>query len=212
MSSEQNVSDVTDSNSVENQQDQSQNPSGTDVVKYSTFSKVLGEKKAMQEKYNLAMEKLAQLENDKLSAEGKKDELLKNLSKERDELKQKFTGAVQTFARQVTGSHVKSLASQMGCIDADAVTALYQSKIDSVETDDNFNPNSEQLKAILESARTEKPYLFQKASPKIDTTVSTGGQTEGKKKDYSKMTPDELKKEIERIDKLEGKTANFLNL
>lgn len=212
---QQNLSEGEDQNSSDGQNQSNSDASGKsksdDQVRYSTYQKVLSEKKSMQEKYNQMMDKLAQLENDKLSAEGKKDELIKRLTDERDSFKQKLTGSVKAFARQITSGQVKQLATQMGCVDADAVLALYQDKIEEVETDDNFNLSQEAVKEVLEQARVQRPYLFQKASPKLDTGSSGGtGDIKDKKKDFFKMTKEEIQKEIERIDTIEGKTKNFM--
>jgi hypothetical protein len=214
MSVDQNLSEEMDQNSSDgsNQNDNSSNASGKqtldDKVKYSTYQKVLAEKKSMQEKYQSMTDKLAQMENEKLSAEGKKDELIKRLTEERDGFKQKLTGSVKAFARQITSGQVKQLATQMGCVDSDAILALYQDKIDAVETDDNFNLSTDAVKAVLEEAKQQKPYLFQKASPKLDTGANAGaGDIKEKAKDYSKMSADELKKEIDKIDKLEGRSS-----
>lgn len=177
---------------MESRQDQASGGS-QDTVKYDTYKRTLGEAKKYKSQLEELQERLSSLEQEKLQAEGNKDELIESLKKEVNQWKGKATKAVSSFARSKVHEAMMREASKAGCQDPELVLRAYASDIDEIDFDDQFNPDVDQLKTTLERVRQERPYLFGKEAPKIGShQVKTGSVSSDNKKPVSKMTEEEL--------------------
>lgn len=171
----------------------SQQETESDVVKYETYKRTLSEAKRAKSELEQLKERLSQLEQEKLSAEGNKDQLIDSLKGERDQLKQKLTTAVGSFARSKVNEVLISEMAKAGCQDAELVLRAYEQEISDVEFDEKFNPNRDQVKAFVESIKSERPYLFGKQGPKLaGHQPRTDVETEKAMKPLSKLSQEEL--------------------
>ncbi len=173
-----------------------QGASGTDgskTVAYDTYKKTVTEAKAAKAKLKELEDKLANAENDKLGAEGKKDELIAKLRGDLDKATKSQKDTLNSFVYSSLDSQVRAEAERLGCVDADAVSKLVD--LSDVEVDTKtFKADKEKLTEVLEDLKKSKPYLFNKAGPKINTKMP-GGKfvVDGSKtKKLSELTKDEI--------------------
>lgn len=183
------VSDV----GVEGQQTES-SASETNSVKYDTYKRTVGEAKKYKSQVDELRQKLTQFEQGQLQAEGKKDELIDNLRKQNSELNSKLSKAVGNFAKSKVYETMLKEASKLGCQDPDLVLKAYADELETIDFDDSFNPDTEQIRATLTKVREERPYLFSKEAPKIANhqikTQSVSGETG--KKSLKELKTDDL--------------------
>lgn len=165
-----------------------------DTVKYETYKKTLGEAKKYKSQLEELQDRLSSLEQEKLQAEGNKEELIESLKKEVNQWKGKATKAVSSFAKSKVHEAMMREASKAGCQDPELVLRAYAQDLDEIDFDDQFNPDLDQLKTTLERVRQERPYLFGKEAPKIGShQVKTSTvSSDGTRKPVSKMTEEEL--------------------
>ena len=83
-------------------------------VSYENHKRVLGQKKNLQDKFDSLQSEMNTLNESKLVAEGKKDELIDSLQKKAREYEDKYKGAVGTFAYNTISSTFETEASKMG--------------------------------------------------------------------------------------------------
>jgi hypothetical protein len=136
-----------------------------DSVSYDSHKKLLGEKKKIQAAHEEALKRLQSLEQEKLEAEGKKDELLSNYRKQIEELEGKYKSAVGNFAFSSVSGKFTEEALKQGCVDTEILLAVADLK--SLDYDDNFQPDLSQIKMMVEEFKKNKPHLFQKAAPNV---------------------------------------------
>lgn len=138
--------------------DQSEKTSGNsdqkDVVAYDSFQKVLNEKKQTQAKFNELQDRLKQLEEEKLQAEGNKDQLIENYKKQLQETNQKLSSTQKNYAWNVTTRELKSIARELGAntpAKQEAIIKLLPNDVLSqFEVDENYNLDREQAKNLMQ--------------------------------------------------------------
>lgn len=152
--------------------------------------KLLGENKKLKAQA-LEFQRLAEsAQQEKLQAEGKKDELIAALKKEKDLLNQKVVGTHSAFASRVIHGELKAEAAKYGCVSLEDFVRLVD--IDSMEVDDNYNPDPERVKSLVQEAIKTRPFLFSKAAPNINTKLPNGSQGQEVKEDLTKLSSKEL--------------------
>lgn len=165
----------------------------SDVVKYDTYRKTLSEAKRAKAERDELLERLTKLEQEKLQAEGNKDQLIDSLRKEKDQLSSKLKTAVGSFARSRIHEALMSEMSKAGCQDPEIVIKAYGSEFDDVEFDDEFTPSRDQIKAMVEKIKGERSYLFGKQGPRLaNHQLKPDGVGEKEVKPLSKLSTDEL--------------------
>lgn len=178
-----------------------------DQVAYETYSRTLSEAKKAKSELQEMREKLASLENEKLSHEGKKDELIQKLQKERDEVYGNLSKERKERAYEKVRAQVESKAKDLGCIDTDALMKLVE--FDGLDVQDNFKVSPESLEVVLTKAKQERSYLFNKPAPKLrDGEPSVDLQTQ--KVDYSKLSKEDINKLAIEIDRKMGKNIGIV--
>lgn len=202
------VSDQIDEGRAEvdqNQQTKSEDTSSTqeDRVAYETYRKTLSEAKRAKQERDELNEKLRQLEQEKLTAEGNKDQLIESLKREREELSGKLKTAVGSFARSRVHETLMGEMSKAGCQDPEIVIRAYGEDLSEVDFDDQFSPDRDQIKAMVDKIKGERPYLFGKNAPKLaDHKVNPEGVGEKPRKPLHKMSEDELLEHWSKAEKL----------
>lgn len=158
---------------------------GDKSVKHSTYKKTVDEVKRLKAELKSRDERLSKAEQDQLSAEGKKDELIAKLKSDNDKLGKSNKDILNSFVSSSLDSQVREEAARLGCVDADAVTKLID--LSDVEVDPKtFRADKAKLTEVLEDLKKSKPYLFNKAGPKINGKLPDGKgpkvpKVEGKK-------------------------------
>ena len=145
-----------------------------------------------------AADKAAALEQEKLLAEGKKDEVIKSLQGTVAELKNKTAEMQKNFAWDKVKNVLKTKAASAGIIDsgaADKFVSLVDFKGRNPFRDDStFDADENVLNQVFEDAKKDMPYFFSKAGPTIkDTTPPNGTMTVDHGNDFSKMTLDQIR-------------------
>lgn len=186
----QDGSAATDSQVSDQVQTNSQDtatPSREDVVAYETHKRLLGEKKKVQSQLAELEAKYNSLNEERLSAEGKKDELLEAYKKRISEME----GKVNEFAYSSVSNAVRMKAKEMGCVDDDALVKLVD--LSTLSVGEGFSVDQEEVKTMLESLKKEKSYLFKPLNPNVNNSVPNANpNVDGGKIDFSKMSKEEL--------------------
>jgi hypothetical protein len=164
-----------------------------DFVKYSSYRDAVGRAKKYQERLETLEQELESERQNKLAAEGKKDELIESLRKQNAELNDKYRGAVGTFAETKAYEVITDEATKMGCASTSLLRRAVADKIKALEFGDDFVPNRDQVRAILQDLRNEEPILFAKSAPNVGShSLKPGEVPAQKKKSVRDMTKDEL--------------------
>jgi hypothetical protein len=178
----------TDAPSTETE---SQEQSSADKhVSHQSYRKAVEEAKRERQQKRALEAKLKDFEDQRLSEQGNKDELIKSLRSKLDaeaKGKKEIYGA---FARKSINAQLKSAALEAGCIDPDAVMSL--SDLSTLEVDPNtFEADHDEIKEVISGLKKSKPYLFQKKGPTINAKLPAGAKLENGMPDLSKMSREE---------------------
>jgi regulator of replication initiation timing len=190
----QGVSDAAETSQSESQVNQANNVEAgghniDGLVKHK--EKLLGENKKLKSEMAELRRLVESSQQEKLQAEGKKDELIAALKKEKDELSKKVVGTHSAFAMRVISGELKAEAAKQGCVALEDFVRLID--LNDIEVDDNYNPDPEKVKALVQDAVRSKPYLFSKAGPNVNTKLPNGESVpEPKREDLSKLSAKEL--------------------
>ena len=179
----------------------------TGAVQYETHKRTVAKLKNWQQKAESLEERLNSVEQDKLAAEGKKDELIENLRKSNLEKDQRLKSTLGNFAYSSLTNQLETQAVSAGCVDVKALSKLVDLAGVSVD-DETFVADADQLKGLVDDAKRNMPYLFSKPGPKINTRSPGGpGSVDSGGADYSKMSMDEIMDEAAKLDGLSRKGA-----
>lgn len=139
-------------------------------------------------------QKLQEIEQAKMQAEGKKDELITQLQAQMKQIQTDFNKTKATYAFTSVKNQAALKAKELGCIDTDLL--LKAMDLDSLQVnvvDDSFNVDHESLTTQLEQVRKTKPFLFKQAGPTIkDGVPSTQSMQKTGEVDFNKMTTAQL--------------------
>jgi len=175
MDTNQQVSDQSNQASGE-VVDNVENPS-KDSVAYDTYRKVLSEKKKVQEQLaELAKERDAANQN-KLQAEGKKDEVIEALRKQMAEKDKTLETKTNAYAWNVVSAQIKSELAREGCVNPDkALRLIDKEELAGIEVSDDYLVNIEDLKRVVDKVRTENAdiRLFNKSASVKDLNPKAG--------------------------------------
>jgi hypothetical protein len=171
MSEVESTSGATEKASGETQDVQSTSTK-PDAVSYESHKKLLGEKKKLQQQFEEMQSHLQQLTTDKLSAEGKKDELIDSLKKRASTTEEKLNKAVSYFANRAVTSALREEALKAGCINVDDLIKL--SDLSLVEVSEDFEVGMDQVRQVVEEAKKSRGYLFNSKAPSVKTGTPNG--------------------------------------
>lgn len=183
------------SDDVTNQESKvSDNVTDKNAVQYDTYKRVLGKLKNTEARFEEVQEQLRALKNERYEAEGKKDELIESLRGEVTQYKTKLNQTVGTVARSQAMNAIVDEAVKAGCNSPDIVTKYLEDKIGDLEFSEDFKPDREQVRLLVEEAKKSAPILFSKEAPKVAShNIKTGGQSvQQESKSLKKMSLDDL--------------------
>ena len=156
-----------DSNVVQGEQDEAQPKK--DFVAYESYRKVVGKVKKTQSENEALLAKLQQYEEEKAQIEGRKDDVIKSLRQRAEEAEKKLKDTQSTFVWNAVSGNIKAEAIANGCVDADALIRLLGSDdLKSIDYDDSFNVNKDDVGRLMEKASKTYPYLFKKTGAKVN--------------------------------------------
>lgn len=160
-----------------------------DKVAYETYKRTLSEAKKYKSEMQALKEKLASYEESKAIEEGKKDEVIERLRKEKEEAYNNLKQREAQFAEKTIRSQVEAKAIEAGCVDVDALCKLVD--FDGLDVD-GFEVSQQSLEMVIGEAKEKRPYLFSKPAPKVHDGVPANEKPNGTV-DFSKMTTEEIK-------------------
>lgn len=199
MSEEENsVSDAPVNVDGVNDQDSTNVAGGNDTVKYDTYKRTLNEAKKAKSQLSEMQERLQQLELEKASAEGNKDELISKLQSQVDDYKSKYTQAHGAFASGRAMDVIIDEANKMGVASTSLLRRVVGERLGDLEFDDEYRPNAEQIKMLLDDVRKEEPLLFSKQGPRV-ADHNLNPQYGDEKKPLKQLSKDELDEQWARL-------------
>ena len=190
-----------------NEQLETGSPESNNTVKYESLLR----EKRRAASANAELERVkAELESErqaKLEAEGNLAESNERLKKQVDDLTKSNKQLAGNFAYNSLISQVEAEAAKAGCVDATALGKLMD--LESVDVDmETFRADSDEIKSMIEQQKKDRPYLFNKKGPQINSSNPSTEFTQ-KKKSIADMTPEEQDALAKSIDKQEGKTLGW---
>lgn len=188
-----NVTPNQDGNATETEVQAAVNDGEKQTVQYDTYRRVLSKLKNTESEFEKLYERMQTMEQDKLEAEGNKDQLIESLRKEVMETKTKLKTTVGSVARSQAMNAIVEEAVKAGCNSPDVVKKFLEDQIQNLEFDTDFNPDREQVKALVDEAKTSAPVLFSKEAPKVaNHNFRPGNADSAPQKNLNKMSMDEL--------------------
>lgn len=172
-----------------------------DSVSYESHKKLLGEKKGLQTKFEAMQAELNSFRDDKLSAEGKKDDVINSLREQLNISQKESKELKSNFAWNTVKTQIKNEASVKGCVNPNKlIKLLSKEEISGIEIDDNFNVNAQDLSKLIENAKKEHSDIGLFSAKIINVNDVTGKQKDfkPKQKSYDDMTDEELEAELKK--------------
>lgn len=170
--------------------DQTKNQEKSDLVSYETYKKTLDEAKRAKASLKALQEEKDSLLQEKLLAEGKKDEALGNYKNQLSELSKKLESKEKDFVWSLLSQNFKSIAEKHGCVDSDVLMTV---SIDDLKTtnavSDDFKVDDQKINSLIEQVKIKKPYLFKNKTAKVNDININSRQN---KSDLSSLSVAEL--------------------
>ena len=185
------------SDSPENDLKQNYEKDRHDNIAYETYKKAISEKKNAAAENDALKARLAALEQDKMQAEGNKDELISALRKQLGETESKLKQDRSSYTWNVVGAQIKSELATRGVSDPDKAlkfaAAVHKDDLSTVEVDDKYNVNGEDLKRFVDKFLNENQSMgfISKVAPK-DLSPGKVEMTGHEDKKTSKMSDEEI--------------------
>lgn len=184
--------------SDQNQGDTQAVTSGNDSVKYDTYKKVLGEKKAADQKLRELEMRLEQMEIEKATAEGNKDELLVKFQEQNRQLQDRLKQKDQAYAFANLSSQVKTEAAKMGCQDPDSLVKLMD--LANIPVDpESYRADTDNIRMMLEDEKKSRPFFFGKQAPAIQDVSQSNTIHQKPVKDLSNLDRKELDELVRKM-------------
>jgi hypothetical protein len=166
-----------------------------DVVKYDTYRKAIGELKSLKAKMGEYEAKEQEREQAILAEQGKFKEALEAAVLKKKELEQALEAKEKAFAKKIFTKEVQEVALSLGAR-KDALDDIVKvGDWSSVEIDENFSINKDQLKAQIASLSKSKPFYFA-GSASAPRDVLTSSKAIPAEKKLEEMSIDELKAKL----------------
>jgi hypothetical protein len=160
------------------QESKGRGANGTDdsaeQVSYHTYKRVLGNLKKTEKEKAQLLDELQKREDEKLQAEGKKDDLITRITQERDEAKKQVDLQNRKYAYQLISTQVMNEIAKRGAKDPGALVRLLDSEFSNLEWDENMTVNESDLRRMVDSAQKKYPYFFEKAAPNVNDGIPAG--------------------------------------
>jgi hypothetical protein len=173
--------------------------SSGDVVKYETYSKAIGEIKALKAKLNEFTAKEHEREQSVLAEQGKYKEALENALKSKREIEEALKAKDAAYAKTIFQKEVKSLAVQMGARKEALEDIVKVGDWSSVEIDESFNLNVDQLKTQISNLAKSKPYFFTNTASKPGDVHFSASKFDSEGKSVKDLSKDEIIEKLKTL-------------
>lgn len=178
-----------------------ENKNHENKVSFESHQKLLDEKKRVQERLNALEEENKKYRQTALESEGKKDELIEELRKERSTKEEEVKTLKKTFATNVLKAELAIQAKDYGCRDVDTlfkVMDLEDLRMKYVDSD--LKVDADSVKKQIEAIRESKGFLFNIENPAPrDGNPSSGGSSKLSHEEWLKLPYDEQKKRMRDV-------------
>ena len=179
------------SGETQEQVSDSQETKGSEVS-YDSYRKLLGEKKKVQSELVALREKVETFEHEKLSSEGRKEEVIQSLRDQLSETKNALRETKQTFAWNSVESQIKQAAVNAGCVAPDKLVRLMgQEELKSLDITDDFRVNSDDLNSLIARAKKDHEDIGLFGKKKVNVN-DVQGVNKIKSKKIEEMSTEEL--------------------
>jgi hypothetical protein len=184
--------------SVSDQSSVASGETNQDTVKYETYRKVLSEAKSTKAKLAEYEARESEREQTLLAEQGKYKEALDNSVKKQNEFKAALEAKDKAFAKKVFTKEIEAVALSFGARKEALEDIVKVGDWSSVEIDENFSINQEQLKASISNLSKSKPFYFiSNAAAPRDVNTSPSGAPSGKS--ANDMSVDEIKAQLRNL-------------
>jgi len=175
------------SDSVDNNQTQDK------TVSYESHRKLLGEKKAAQDRLRELEAFKASVEEAKAIEEGNHTKVIESLREQLAKEKEEKGKITKTVAYEKFSSQVGKVAKELGCVDeATLMMFMDKERQASIQLDDKLNANKDDLLRVVNEIKEQKPFLF--GSQTVNhTPVTMGGFKKPVEKTIADMSKEEIK-------------------
>ena len=163
-----------------------------DKVAFTTYSKVLSEKKKKDAEVTELKAQLDAISQKELESQGKFKEMNDQLKKQVAEKDSKLKNMFQEFGTKTLKGSFQAEAKTAGCVDPDALYKLVD--LSTVEISDDFSFNSDQLKTLITESQKSRPYLFKKDVVNHKDATPNGGNNSPTSFDVKKLGSQDLQK------------------
>lgn len=171
-----------------------------DVVKYETYRKLLGEKKARDERLGQMEAKLKEYEQRDLENKGKHEEVISSLREQVRNLQGEVAKRDEAYVMSRVEGAIKTKALEAGCLNPDKLLRLLdREKITSLEVNDRYEVSSQDVDFLVSEAKKENNFLFKKSKANVVDGDPVGEPKVALAKPVEKMTNEELEAEIKRL-------------
>lgn len=163
-----------------------------DKVAFTTYSKVLSEKKKRDAEVAELKAQLDSISQKEMEAQGKFKEMNDQLKKQVAEKDSKLKNMFQEFGTKTLKGSFQAEAKGAGCVDPDALYKLVD--LSTVEIGDDFSFNSDQLKGLISESQKSRPYLFKKDVVNHKDATPNGGKNSNGGFDIKNLAGKDLQK------------------
>lgn len=178
-----------------------------DTVAYSTFSKVLDERKRDNARMLEYKAKSEQYEQEKLEAEGKWQEIANKEKDRADKVAKELQTERASRAEDKIRTQISRKAKELGCVNTDDLIELMG--FEGLDIVDGYKVSEQSLDMVLGKVKQEKAYLFSKPAPNIQDGTPANTVSQVKQESAANLSKDELQKRAIAIDKAEGRTLGW---
>lgn len=138
------------------------------LISPEELKKLQDQKAELENNFNTMKSQMEAIKNEKLKAEGNKDDYIKNIEKQlADEKAARETEANKYKLTKVV-SQFREMAAKEGVKHLDDLQKLYGDQLRTVKVNANFEIEGDGLKHIFSGAKEKSPYLFNSPAPKVD--------------------------------------------
>lgn len=170
------------------------------TVSHETFSKVLDEKKSLQERLKAYEAK----EKEQAEKNGEFERLYREAQAEREKAANDAREEKARFAYSSARSQLEAEAVKLGVTRFDVLEKLVDLNALAKETDSNFRVKPEAIKTLLEKAQKENDFLFKKEAAGFRDAAAAGGKPAGEKSLQEELKSVKTQAEFDALMKRRG--------
>jgi hypothetical protein len=196
------LKDDSSQGSASNQDNQNQGEQASstekteDQVSYSSFQKLLKEKKKRDQQVREYEQRLKESEMQQLESQGNLQEVNERLRARLQEAERKNEDQQKQIANSILHSQLEQEALRRGCHTPDKLMRLLDPEdYEQLNLDDNYKLDKNSLQLVMDKAQRDNPFLFERKRASVsDTVPNSKPLNPGEPSvDYSKMTTEQIK-------------------